>query len=205
MTANLLYILHHSTMYKGVYLALRHIFLPAEGLLSCSRPRGTQGARRNTTAQVWALADVRGTCSGGSKSEVPTGRHSEHVGPSRPLQTHVLVKITSDGSCDIWDFECHRCRQTLLTSRWKLFVPTPTCQTCDYFYRNKIHLHDLRRIWSLLTHMTTRWLGLFNCDPQLYEYDYVQGEFCYFVLTLVFLFKIRRHQTIVLSRIAVRV
>ena len=24
---------------------------------------------------------------------------------------------------------------------------------------------------SLLTHMTTRWLGLFTCDPRLYEYN----------------------------------
>ena len=54
-----------------------------------SRLRGTQGARPNTTAQVWALAEVLGTCSGGSKSQVTTGRHSEHVEPSRPLQTHV--------------------------------------------------------------------------------------------------------------------
>ena len=67
--------------------------LPAAGLFSCSRLRGTQGARPNTTAQVWALAEVRGTCSGGST----TGRHSEHVEPSTPVQTHVQVKEISDG------------------------------------------------------------------------------------------------------------
>ena len=76
----------------------------AAGLFSCSGLRGTKGARRNTRAQVWALADIRGTCSGGSKSQVPTGRHSEHVGPSKPLQTHVRPKGMSDGSCDSWDF-----------------------------------------------------------------------------------------------------
>ena len=38
--------------------------LPAARLFSCSRLRGIQGARRNTRAQVRALADVRGTCSG---------------------------------------------------------------------------------------------------------------------------------------------
>ena len=31
------------------------------GLFSCSRLRGTQGAHPNTTAQVWALAEVCGT------------------------------------------------------------------------------------------------------------------------------------------------
>ena len=65
---------------------------PAAGLFSCSRLQGTQGARPNTTAQVLTLAEVRGQCSGGSKSHVTTGRHSEHVDPSRPIQTHVQVK-----------------------------------------------------------------------------------------------------------------
>ena len=65
--------------------------LPAAGLLSCSRLRGTQGARPNTSAQVSAPAEVRGTCSGGSKSQVTTGRHSDHVELSRPMQTHVQV------------------------------------------------------------------------------------------------------------------
>ena len=51
------------------FFAHRHFFsLAAAALCSCSRLRGTQGARPNTTAQVWALAEVRGTCSGGSKS-----------------------------------------------------------------------------------------------------------------------------------------
>ena len=75
------------------FFAHRHIFsLPAAGLFSCSRLRGTQGARPNITMQVWALAEVRGTCSGGSKSHVTTGRHSEHIEPFRPMQTHVQVK-----------------------------------------------------------------------------------------------------------------
>ena len=75
--------------------------LPAASLFSRSWLRGTQGARPNTTVQVWALAEVRGTCSRGSKSQVTTGRHSEHVEPSRPVQTHVQVKTMSDGPCDI--------------------------------------------------------------------------------------------------------
>ena len=77
------------------------VSLAAAGYFSCSRFRGTQGARPNTTAQVWALAEVRGTCSGGSKSQVTTGMHPEHVEPSRPMQTHVQVKKMPGGSCDI--------------------------------------------------------------------------------------------------------
>ena len=71
--------------------------LPAADLFSCSRLRNTQGARPNTTAQVWALAAVRGMCSGGSKSQVTTGRDSEHVEPSRPMHTHVQVTKIPDG------------------------------------------------------------------------------------------------------------
>ena len=66
--------------------------LPAADLFSCSRLRGTQGARPDTTAQMWALADVYDTCSWGLKSQVTTGRHSDHAEPSRPMQTHVQVK-----------------------------------------------------------------------------------------------------------------
>ena len=67
-------------------------------------------------SQVWALAEVRPTCSRHPKSQVPSERHSEHVEPSSCLQTHVQVKQTSDGSCGIWDLECHQCRRTVLTS-----------------------------------------------------------------------------------------
>ena len=67
-------------------------YFPAAGRFSCSRLRGTQGARPNTTALVRALVEVRGTCSGGSKSQVTTGRHSEHVEASGPMKIHVKVK-----------------------------------------------------------------------------------------------------------------
>ena len=67
--------------------------LPVAGLFSCSRLRRTQGARPDTTAQVWALVEVRGICSGGSKREVPTGSDSEHVEPSTLMQTHVQVEL----------------------------------------------------------------------------------------------------------------
>ena len=130
------------TMHKCVFLAHRHFFSSGAGRFSCFRLRGTQRACRNTTAQVWALADVRGTCSGGSKSQVSKRRHSEHVRPSRPLQTHVQARTMSGCSGDIWDHECHQCRQTLLTWRWKSFPPAPTWQTCDHFKYKKMNLHD---------------------------------------------------------------
>ena len=59
--------------------------LPSECLSSCSRLRGMQGARPNTTPQLWALTEVRGTCSGGSTSQMTTGRNSGHV---EPIQAH---------------------------------------------------------------------------------------------------------------------
>ena len=74
-----------------------------------------------------------------------------------------------------------------ITSWWKIFdTNMPDMRP---LLTQKIHLHDLQRMWSLLTHMATRWLGLFNCDPQMYEYDYVQGEFCSCVLKLEFFFQ----------------
>ena len=83
---------------KRFFLHIGIFSLPAAGLFSCSRLQGTQGARPNTTAQVGALAEVRGTWSGGFKSQVPAGRHSEHVEPSRPMQTQ---KMSEGSSCDI--------------------------------------------------------------------------------------------------------
>ena len=64
--------------------------LPAAGLsfLVLSAPWHA-GSPPGPLTQVWALAEVRGTCSGGSKWHVRSGRHSEHVEPSRPMQTHV--------------------------------------------------------------------------------------------------------------------
>ena len=73
------------------------------------------GSPPGPRAQVWALAEVRGTCSGGSEWQVPSGSDSELVEPSRPRQTHEQVKRISGGSCCIWDLERHQCRQTLLT------------------------------------------------------------------------------------------
>ena len=99
------------------------------------------GSPPGPRAQVWTLAEVRGTCSGGSKWQVPSGRDSEHVEPSRPMQTYVRntcdtfytwVKKMSDDSCDIYDIECRQCRHTLLRNG-KVFPRYLTCETCDHF------------------------------------------------------------------------
>ena len=117
-----------------VFFTLRHFFLfrPRSFLVlsapwhAGSRPDTKYDTKTNAQwkMQVWALAEVRGTCSWGSKWQVPTGSDSEHVGPSRPMKptyrlkecptAHVQVKGMSDGSCDIRDLECRQCRQTLL-------------------------------------------------------------------------------------------
>ena len=45
------------------------------------------------------------------------------------------------------------------------FFPTPTCQTCDHFWYNKMkdmvssHAYDHSMV-----------IGIFTCDPQLYEH-----------------------------------
>ena len=62
--------------------------LPAEGLFSCSRLRGTQGSPPGHQGASFGPWPSRGTRSGSSKWQVPTGSDSEHVephpGPCKP-------------------------------------------------------------------------------------------------------------------------
>ena len=55
--------------------------------------------------QVWDPAEVRGTCSGGWKWHVHSGRHSEHVEPSRPMQppTYRIHYQQVKKMSDIWN------------------------------------------------------------------------------------------------------
>ena len=83
-------------IYVEVYMYINVFFHPSAffslltaGLSSCSRHRGTQGGPPGPRTQVWSPAEVRATCSGGSKWHVCSGRHSEGVEPSKPMQTHV--------------------------------------------------------------------------------------------------------------------
>ena len=102
------------------------------------------GSPPELNTQVLAPAEVRGTCSGGSKWLVRSGRHSEHVEPSTPIQTHVHNTLLtgwkmSDVSCDIWVLEFHQCRQTLHTRWWTSFSPTPQpCQTFNHLNYTRV-------------------------------------------------------------------
>ena len=133
-------------IYKCVFWTFGFLFSSGRGSFLVLSAPWHAGSPPGPRTQVWALAEVRGTCCGGSKWHGRSGRDSEHVEPSRPLKTHVQVKRMSDGSCDIWDVEWHQYRQTILPWWWKSFSPTPTCQICDHFRYNKINLHDLARI-----------------------------------------------------------
>ena len=89
-------------MYRCVFLHIGIFFSSGREVFSGALGPGARREPSQTPRrQVWALVRVRGTCSRGSKSQVTTGRHSEHVEPSRSTQTHVQVKNMSDGSCDI--------------------------------------------------------------------------------------------------------
>ena len=148
---------------------------PAADLFSCSRLRGTQGVRPITTAQVWALAEVRRTCSGGSQSQVTTGKHSEHVEPSRPMQTHDQVKKCPTahvipGILNVVNVV----RYYLVMERYfldtNLRAMRPLLVTISY------NVHGLGRIVSsharsCVEDMTTRWVGLHLRSAQLYGYN----------------------------------
>ena len=75
---------------------LAFLSLPAAGLFSCSRLRGTQGARPDPVRKFgpWPRSVARALAV---ESRTPLGEDSEHVEPSRPLQTHVQVKRMSGG------------------------------------------------------------------------------------------------------------
>ena len=75
-------------MYKCVFLHIGIFSLPRPSIFSRARLRGTQGARSSTTAQVWALTEVRGTCSGGAKSQKLASNHGEAFRGRRAIQAH---------------------------------------------------------------------------------------------------------------------
>ena len=91
----------YTSTHKCVFFTLRHLFLfRPRSFLVLSAPWHTESPP-GPNSQVWAPAEVRGSCSGGSKSPVTKERHSKHVEPSRPMQTHVQAEKMSNGSCDI--------------------------------------------------------------------------------------------------------
>ena len=68
-------------------MALRHFFLFRPRVFPLDLSSVAHGEPPGPRTQVWALAEVRGTSSGGAKWYVCSGRDSEHVEPSRPMQT----------------------------------------------------------------------------------------------------------------------
>ena len=68
--------------------------LSPAGLFTCSRLRGTQEARVNTAVQVWALAEVRDTCSEGSKSRKLASNHGIRFQPPRDSQVLCKTRTT---------------------------------------------------------------------------------------------------------------
>ena len=90
-------------------------------VLSCSRLRGTQGAGPELERKFgpWPTSVARDL---GFKVVRPLAEGFRARRPSTPRQTHVQVKRMSDVSCDIWDLECHQCRQAILGDG-KVFPP----------------------------------------------------------------------------------
>ena len=124
---------------------------------------------------------------------------SEHVKPSRPMQTHVhntwyiltWVKKMCDCACDINDVECRQWRQTLLDGN--LFTRYLTCETCDHFWYKKIHSP-----WPRKDSLFSRTILCTRCDHSM-----VGPSLATHSRTSTITFKVSC--TRALSRIAVRV
>ena len=164
-------------IYTCVYLALRHFFLyrprvvpRAFGSVAHREPARIPHARLGPGRGPWHVL-------WGFKVARPLGEAFRARGaiqaPANPRT--VQVKIMSHDWCDIWDLECHQRRQTLLTWDGNVF---PRHQHA----RHSTTFNTLREMYmtsegyyrSLLTHMTTRWLGRFTCDPQRCEYTIIK-------------------------------
>ena len=75
-------------IYKIDFFRITSFSLPAGGLLSHSRLRGTQGTRLYTTVQVWVPAGLRGVALVVQSREilqVTTGSLSDQLEPTRPM------------------------------------------------------------------------------------------------------------------------
>ena len=65
---------------------IQNFSLPAAGIFSRSRLRGTQEARLYTTVQVWVQIGLRGACSGRSKSRNLASTQGIAFRPARASQ-----------------------------------------------------------------------------------------------------------------------
>ena len=78
-------------MCKGVFYHIGMFSSSARGYFLVLSVPWHAGSTPEHHGSSVALADVRGMRSGDSKLHVPMGKHSDHVGPSSPLQTHIQV------------------------------------------------------------------------------------------------------------------
>ena len=93
---------------------IRHFALPAAGLFSCSRLRGTQGTRLYTTVQVWVPAGLRGACSGRSKSRNLASDHGVAFRGARAEQD------SGKRRCHLFCSTCCKVQQHGSNNRFKL-------------------------------------------------------------------------------------
>ena len=154
-----------------MFFAHRHLILFRSRV--CSRALGSGACREpyriprrsvgpGPTAQVWA--EVRRTCSGGSKPQVTRGRHSERVEPSRPMQTH--NRLTKCPTAHV----ISRILNVVIVVRHYLvmeryFPDTSLRDMRPLFSTIRCNLHDLGKIVSsharsCVEDMTPRWLDL---------------------------------------------
>ena len=71
---------------NAVFLHVDIFCSSARGFFSCFRLRGMQEARVNTAVKVWALAEVRSTCSEGSKWRKLASNHGTRFRSPRASQ-----------------------------------------------------------------------------------------------------------------------
>ena len=162
---------------KYIYISINVFFWPIGIFFSSGRGSFLvlsapwhAGSPPGPRTQVWALAEVRGTCSGGSTWQVSSGRDSEHVEPSRPMQTHVH----NTWYILTWVKKCPTAismilnvvnvdRHYLLMERY--FPDTQLARKATTFSTMRYNLHGLGRIFSsharsCVEDETTRWLSL---------------------------------------------
>ena len=89
-----------ATRYVYIYIYKNAFFLPLGIFFSSGRASflvlaapWNIGSPPGPRSHLWALAEVRGTCSGGSRWQVRSERDSEHVEPSRSKPTYLISMV----------------------------------------------------------------------------------------------------------------
>ena len=99
-------------MYQMHFLCTSASFsVPAVGIFSRSRLKGTQGGRLDTTAQVWVPPGPRGARSGRSKSLDLASKHGIAFRPAEPSKVMKPPKCHFRCIC----YKCHTSPQNVYT------------------------------------------------------------------------------------------